>query len=305
VQGSPEGEFDLILMDVQMPDMDGFETTAAIRAHEALTGARVPIIAFTAYAMKNDRERCLAAGMDGYLSKPLQIGELRNLLSEYEEHPARATPALSSTEIFDPPQQVGCPPVAAGLALPLQFPHPPPAGWAKAGDRGVEFISRPATPLTRPAPADEMTVVVHPSRFLGSEGPHQDAEIEPSHGEEAGNLRDDEPLDRSALSDRLGGDAQLLSELIEIYLSQSPSLLAAAQRALQEKNGKELARVAHTIKGSAGNFLAHMTVEIAKRLEAFAEQGDFSRAREAMSDLQREMARLDRALNALRGVTVP
>ena len=304
VQDSPEGQFDLILMDVQMPDMDGFETTAAMRAQEALTGARVPIIAFTAYAMKNDRDRCLAAGMDGYLSKPLQIGELRKLLNEYEEHPAGAAPDLPSTEVSNPPQHVGCPPVTAGSALPLQFPQPPPAGWVRARDRGVEFASGLANPLTRPAPADEMAVAVHPSRFGGSEGPHQGAEIEVSHGGEDGNLRDDEPLDRNALSDRLGGDAQLLRELIEIYLSQSPSLLTAAQRALQEKNGKELARVAHTIKGSAGNFLAHMTVEIAKRLEAFAEQGDFSHARETMSDLQREMERLERALQASRGVKV-
>jgi HPt (histidine-containing phosphotransfer) domain-containing protein len=105
--------------------------------------------------------------------------------------------------------------------------------------------------------------------------------------------------------DRLGGDSQLLSELIEIYLSESPSLLAAAQRALQEKNGQDLARAAHTIKGSAGNFVARATLETAERLEAFAQQGDFSGAQEAMSALEREMKRLDRALNALRGVAVP
>jgi signal transduction histidine kinase/CheY-like chemotaxis protein len=68
--------FDLILMDVQMPEMDGFATTAAIRAQERTTGAHIPIIAMTAHAMKGDRERCLAAGMDGYVSKPLLANEL-------------------------------------------------------------------------------------------------------------------------------------------------------------------------------------------------------------------------------------
>jgi CheY-like chemotaxis protein len=80
--------FDLVLMDVHMPVMDGFEATIAIREREKLTGLHQPVIAMTALAMKGDRERCLASGMDGYLSKPIDRQQLDEVLSAY------AKPAL-------------------------------------------------------------------------------------------------------------------------------------------------------------------------------------------------------------------
>jgi signal transduction histidine kinase/CheY-like chemotaxis protein/streptogramin lyase len=71
LQALERSNFDLVLMDVQMPGMDGFEATAAIRALEKLTGGHLPIVAMTANAMRGDRERCLEAGMDGYVAKPV------------------------------------------------------------------------------------------------------------------------------------------------------------------------------------------------------------------------------------------
>ncbi len=80
---SQEEPFDLILMDIQMPEMDGFEATAAIRAAERGTGRHIPIIALTAHAMTGDKERCLEAGMDGYVTKPIRIKELREAIATH------------------------------------------------------------------------------------------------------------------------------------------------------------------------------------------------------------------------------
>jgi CheY-like chemotaxis protein/HPt (histidine-containing phosphotransfer) domain-containing protein len=107
-----EGPFDLVLMDVQMPEMDGFEATAHIRAAEAagqgfpLAGRRLPIIAMTAHALKGDRERCLQAGCDGYVSKPVQA---RTLLEAIEQavagRPAESVPAEPETPA-EPPSDI-------------------------------------------------------------------------------------------------------------------------------------------------------------------------------------------------------
>jgi two-component system sensor histidine kinase/response regulator len=75
--------FGCVLMDVQMPEMDGFECTAIIRDREPGTGRRLPIIAMTAHAMKEDEGRCLAAGMDAYVSKPIQHDELFELIERH------------------------------------------------------------------------------------------------------------------------------------------------------------------------------------------------------------------------------
>jgi len=96
---------DIVLMDVEMPDMDGFQATALIREREKVSGGHVPIIALTAYAMKGDRERCLAAGMDGYVSKPIRhqdlVETIQTLVLDVPNIPIHAPPVKPLLEVLD------------------------------------------------------------------------------------------------------------------------------------------------------------------------------------------------------------
>jgi signal transduction histidine kinase/CheY-like chemotaxis protein len=96
---SEKQQFDIILMDVQMPNLDGLEATRCIRRRELTTGKHVPILALTAHAMKGDRERCLDAGMDAYVAKPVQKQELLHIMYQYIAPDAGEPAALPGIRI--------------------------------------------------------------------------------------------------------------------------------------------------------------------------------------------------------------
>jgi CheY-like chemotaxis protein len=124
VSVSAQRRYDLILMDVQMPRMDGLEATAAIRKRED-GQMPVPIIAMTAHAMQGDRDRCLAAGMDGYLPKPINAQELIGLV---ERLAGGAAPGAAVAEATPGPAAISTPATAGvfdpGLALTRCFDNP-------------------------------------------------------------------------------------------------------------------------------------------------------------------------------------
>jgi PAS domain S-box-containing protein len=201
--------FDVVLMDVQMPEMDGLEATAAIRAKEKTTGAHLPIIAMTAHAMKGDRERCLAAGMDGYVPKPIQAKALLDTIESLQHAPAQA----------------------------------------EAG-KGAE-------------------------------------------------QRVDEVLDRAAVLERVDGDTELLNKMIKLFLEEWPRLWSAMRTAADSQDPQALARAAHTLKSSVGNFAARGAFEAARRLEIMGRAGDLSDVDEAARLLEQEIERLKPALAGL------
>jgi PAS domain S-box-containing protein len=201
--------FDVILMDVQMPEMDGLQATREIRRRESGSGKRIPIVAMTARAMKGDEEECLAAGMDGYVSKPIKVQEL----SETIDAIVRKVKA-GQQPAFEEPQAEGV-------------------------------------------------------------------------------------IDRADLLDRVGGDVELLVDLVNLFMDDSPNLLSEIKASLQQKDTHRLERAAHTLKGSVANFAAKASSDAALRLEVMGRNGDLTQAEEALSDLERCIDAAGRELRAM------
>jgi CheY-like chemotaxis protein len=108
IDAAGKSAFDVVLMDLQMPQMGGFETTRAIRDHKSARVRRLPIIALTAHAMQGDRERCLDAGMDGYVSKPINVADLMAAVESFDSAGTAAVRQLNqlsastrSSTLFD------------------------------------------------------------------------------------------------------------------------------------------------------------------------------------------------------------
>jgi signal transduction histidine kinase/DNA-binding response OmpR family regulator/HPt (histidine-containing phosphotransfer) domain-containing protein len=202
-------KFDLAFMDVQMPEMDGLAATAAIRKSETNSRAHLPIFAMTAHAMTGDRERCLEAGMDGYITKPVRFSDIEQTL--------------------------------AGLA------------------------GTPGTPGTPVEPA------------------------------QAASWNKVEALDR------IGGDEELLREVCEIFLEESPKLLKKLQQAVAAGDPDGVVRAAHSLKGESSYLSASGISRAARQLEEMGHNKDLSHARDTLAVLEREVAGLHLDLKALEG----
>jgi two-component system sensor histidine kinase/response regulator len=200
-------KFDVVFMDVQMPEMDGLAATAGIREGEKDKRTHLPIFAMTAHAMKGDRERCLDAGMDGYITKPVRFSDIEQTLS--------------------------------GLAS-----APPPKAKSAA-----EVAS----------------------------------------------------WNRAEALDRIGGDEELLQDLCQIFLEESPKLLQKLRQAVAAGDCDGVMRAAHSLKGESSYLGAGGTSQAARRLEEMGRSRDLSHASDTVAALEREMTTLHSQLRPLAG----
>jgi CheY-like chemotaxis protein len=203
-------DFDVVLMDVEMPVMNGFEATAAIRVREQRTGVRVPIIALTAHATPGDRERCRDAGMDSYATKPIQPTELFAIVE-----------ALLNAN----PQEVSMPSIDAAPDAPA--------------------------------------------------------------------------LDRTALYEQVGDEADLLLRVIEIFRADSVKVMARLQEALASGDAEEVHQSAHRLKGALLTLGGKPAAEVAMHLERMGRDGNLAEGPALLARLRHELIRLDPELEAI------
>ncbi|HEV2222936.1 MAG TPA: response regulator [Candidatus Acidoferrales bacterium] len=207
-------EIDMVLMDVQMPEMDGLEAIRVIRSNEKISKRHLPIISLTAHVMKGDREKCIEAGADDYIPKPIQPADL-----------------FAAMERMCPSRRAD------------NEPHAP-----------------------APAVSDSLNTV--------------------------------------ELLERVQGDRELLTEIVHLFETGLPAILQGLHESIAREDAVEIARVAHTLKGSVGNFGRGAACRAVEEMESFAKQSDIARTANAFVVVERELKELLAALEPFRAQAV-
>jgi signal transduction histidine kinase/DNA-binding NarL/FixJ family response regulator/HPt (histidine-containing phosphotransfer) domain-containing protein len=264
VHAIEQGAYAAVLMDCQMPVMDGLTATETIRAWESShRQRRTPIIALTAHMVAGDRERCLAVGMDDYLTKPLNPDKLAPTLTHWLEKlppPEEAFLRVSPLKVKGKPQTpAGAPPTLAVTEklLPQE-----------------EQRQQPLSPVSLDVPSPPRPSSDSPSAVLS--------------------------FDLSEALQRVDGDRELLGELAGIFLDSYPDYLVSIQQALAQNDAQALSFAAHALKGSIGNFIKTGPFETARTLESLGRQSTMAETAELFQQLKNELAHLQPVLASLR-----
>ena len=246
--------YDIILMDLHMPVMDGYEATAAIRGLPGPAGA-TPIIAMTADVLSSDIERCLASGMQGHVSKPVRSKELYEIIERF-------LPSGSGSHAVEEAEATA---IATDAALAAVAPRAADASASDLAQAPAERQQADAAPARLPKPA-----IVLP-KFAGDGGPP--------------------PIDIQASVER-AGDVSFWQELLDAYVSETAARLNSLDQALASTEAEAATREAHTVKGGSAEIEAPQMRALALQVEQLCKAGDLTAAAASARLLREEFGRL-------------
>ncbi|GAB2503893.1 hybrid sensor histidine kinase/response regulator [Arenimonas alkanexedens] len=329
-----QGNLDVVLMDCQMPVKDGYSASREWRQHEVAQGLpRLPIIAMTANAMAGDRQKCLDAGMDDYLSKPVDRRLLEATIARWLQH--RATAASADAALA-----AAAPRSSAPAPAPAPTPTPTPAPPTRvAMDEPTAQPTRPSTPAPRTALDDAFPGSMRPAMPMpprptapAAAPPSRPAVPFPARPTAPTPTAPASPLLRPAAAAappppaaepytaQLNADAPpatppvLSSDVVEelravmgneylslvrLFLEDAPKHVQALEAAATGADMSKMVGPAHTLKSAAANLGAMALSAAAKRIELGARQGVLPRPAVAVAVLESEYRRAATALNAL------
>jgi CheY-like chemotaxis protein len=255
--------YDLIFMDVMMPEMDGLEATRAIRERQKDGVAhpnyqsRIIIVAMTAQAMQGDREKCLAAGMDDYLSKPILPKDVRATVERWGPQATPAAPATTAPKADAPAPAAKTDAPATAPTAKADVPAPAPVLMAKAD-----------VPVPVPKADASASAVEEP------------------------------PVEMDILNDLTDGDADSLRELVDLFFKQTSQQLEQLEAAVRANKAEDVRRVAHSCAGASATLGMTRFVPLLRKLERQGASGMLTSATQVYEDTAREFKLIQNFLTA-------
>jgi CheY-like chemotaxis protein/HPt (histidine-containing phosphotransfer) domain-containing protein len=277
--------YDLIFMDVMMPEMDGLEATCAIRARQKDAAAhpnyqsRIIIVAMTAQAMQGDREKCLAAGMDDYLSKPILPKDVRAIVERWGPQATPAAPAA-------PAPQTEAPAPAPETKTDALAPAPP----LKAD-----------VPVPVPVPRADMPAPVPPPKAdVPASAPKADAAAPAPE-----SAVEEPPVEMDVLNDLTDGNADSLRELVDLFFKQTSQQLEQLEAAVRANKPEDVRRLAHSCAGASATLGMTRFVPLLRKLERQGASGMLTSATQVYEDTAHEFKLIQHFLAAQLDSAVP
>jgi PAS domain S-box-containing protein len=282
-----EQPYDIILMDVQMPEMDGFETTRYIRSSYP-EPSQPWIIAMTAHAMKGDRERCLAAGMNDYIGKPVLIEELIEVLARA---PAAATRSLAvgagdttMSPLPSPSELYRCVP---GEELRQTHMKPPVRIFSDEQPKSKMMSSHTQSVSHTEHRSPENEQAQQPSH-VHVRHPDQETQEEQANQEERPQFAVNDNMLQRFLGTIKKGGPQVIQQMTTMFIDDMAQRLAAVHHAMEQQDAHELKESAHSLKSLSGQVGGASLSSLSASLETMGEEDRLTEAEAMMDQLDAE-----------------